>query len=618
MKELEDSDTINNNNVAKFDNSFWNEEIGNFQGWELIIRRLKDGRHVLKEYAEFLKQRAAIEEQLGKSLVKLAKTIAIRDELEPVRNVWEVVKTQTETSGLAHLKSAHQLFAEMSKVTEVGETVRDKRRMREESVRNHQQNVKAHWKRVSEAKRLYETRCREEVASNQFYHQEVARLGKSSREAEKAHSKYAKARQALDVSESTYQSSVSAVEEARQAWEKETERTLLAFQCMEEERLASVRESLWRVTNMGSLAAVADDLAEEEVRKALEACDLDDAINKFVSNNATGSKRPPTIIFKQQPTSSSLGMGRATTFETDGQQIKPFDTQSLIVGPASPSAANIPSRDRGQTTPPVSYYPVTSQNHASSASLSSLRDINHNPSSHNTNVTMPRGPYYHNNRPFAMESSRSNSQASIATSPDILQTTFNNPNGRSYGMTSTPSAPPIRPRKPPRLLQFAHQAMQPNKSLLSPGATVENTEYFSLPDTEDNGSRTPSSSDYHSDLSTGPGDQHGGCDSGIFSLPNTSSPPRKSLYEKSPAPPPPFSSSLAARSVIGRTSGLGCRMPRKALVVYGYSKKTTTEVTLDKSQVVTILDAKPGSEWWKVQDEFGRAGYYPSHYLRIA
>ena len=51
--------------------------------------------------------------------------------------------------------------------------------------RNHQQNIKVLWKRSSEAKRIYELKCREEIGSNQFYHQEVARCGKSSKEAEK-------------------------------------------------------------------------------------------------------------------------------------------------------------------------------------------------------------------------------------------------------------------------------------------------------------------------------------------------------------------------------------------------------------------------------------------------
>ena len=51
--------------------------------------------------------------------------------------------------------------------------------------RSHQQNLKLQWKRLMESKRIYETRCRDEVACNQFYHQEISRLGKSSKEAEK-------------------------------------------------------------------------------------------------------------------------------------------------------------------------------------------------------------------------------------------------------------------------------------------------------------------------------------------------------------------------------------------------------------------------------------------------
>ena len=83
----------------------------------------------------FFLYRAAIEEQLGKSLVKLAKSVSIREDQDPQSNVWEMMKSQTETSGLAHLKSAHQLSAELTKISEISEQSRDKRRLKEESVR---------------------------------------------------------------------------------------------------------------------------------------------------------------------------------------------------------------------------------------------------------------------------------------------------------------------------------------------------------------------------------------------------------------------------------------------------------------------------------------------------
>ena len=61
--------------------------------------------------------------------------VSFRNFHRPVRGVWEVLKAQTETSGLNHLKSSNQFFAELSKMTEIAETCREKRRIREEAVR---------------------------------------------------------------------------------------------------------------------------------------------------------------------------------------------------------------------------------------------------------------------------------------------------------------------------------------------------------------------------------------------------------------------------------------------------------------------------------------------------
>ena len=95
----------------------------------------------------------------------------------------------------------------------------------------------------------------------------------------------------MELCEASYQTSVSSVEEARKSWEKETEKSLVTFQCIEEDRLSSVRDSLWRVANIASLAAVADDLSAEEVRKTLETSKLEDTIQAFISENASGKTR---------------------------------------------------------------------------------------------------------------------------------------------------------------------------------------------------------------------------------------------------------------------------------------------------------------------------------------
>ena len=55
--------------------SLQNEDVGNFQGWDVITRRMKDGRQVLKEYAEFLKQRYVLKAQIVHPMILFYKYI---------------------------------------------------------------------------------------------------------------------------------------------------------------------------------------------------------------------------------------------------------------------------------------------------------------------------------------------------------------------------------------------------------------------------------------------------------------------------------------------------------------------------------------------------------------
>ena len=55
----------------------------------------------------------------------------------------------------------------------------------------------------------------------------------------------------------------------------------------------------------------------------------------------------------------------------------------------------------------------------------------------------------------------------------------------------------------------------------------------------------------------------------------------------------------------------------RAVVVYNYVKKENQEMSLGKSQFVTLFDSKKGYEWCTAQDSIGRQGFYPSHYLKM-
>ena len=66
-------------------------------------------------------------------------------------------------------------------------------------------------------------------------------------------------------------------------------------------RLSSTRDSLWRMANIQSASSVSDDSAAEQIRASLEACNLEEAIARFISGNATGSKRYMNTITVEKP-----------------------------------------------------------------------------------------------------------------------------------------------------------------------------------------------------------------------------------------------------------------------------------------------------------------------------
>ena len=179
-------------------------------------------------------------------------------------------------------------------------------------LRSCQQRLKSEWRKATDCRRLYETRCNEEILSNQQFHQEVVKKGRNSKEAERALLKFEKSRQTLRQTESMYRSTVSEAEDSRQEWERDTEACLGFFQDLEEGRIALLRDSLWKVTNIVSSHSVVDDSGSEQVRQVLERGRLADCLERFIAENATGARRPAPIVYEALPTSDSDGLGKAS------------------------------------------------------------------------------------------------------------------------------------------------------------------------------------------------------------------------------------------------------------------------------------------------------------------
>lgn len=574
-----------------FKNNFWNPDYGNFQGFEVLVKRLKDGRSVCKEYVDFLRQRSLIEEQYGKALIKLAKTVKSRDEISQVRPAWDRVTAHTEAVGLNHVQASNQLAAEVTRISEFMESSQDKRKWAEEGVRTLQAQMRTTHKRLVETKRGYETRCREEIQASHMYHQEVSKTGGEGSGTERARVKHGKARELMEQAEEAYKTASTVMEETRSSWQEETENCAEKLQQIETARLATLRDSAWKLTNIGSAYCVADDEMYEDTRQCLEGCDLEEGLKQFIVQQGTGNEKPAPVTCELLPNSSTLGMGhmsRQRQLNNSHCSSQQFDSHSL--GRATTG--------NGSTMSP--HTPNTQ-------SLTHLAEIGRSRSDLGYNMAGQTGSYSHSSLHI-----------------------------NSKSPSSTKTVEGSQPKKPPRLMQFSKVTSE-----TFPATSVDNNMYYALPDhisldssSDRSGELTLDSSgefgtaqqSHFSPDSTPPRNSR---DSNMVQSPTNSQESRRGLYPMKPTPanhgrtssiPRHQPYSLDYSPVHSPRESSKTRQPfsmeQKAVVLCEYRRNSNSEISLNRNHKVTLLECSPKAKWWRVESESGNQGFFPANFLR--
>lgn len=302
--------------MTKFTNCFWGTDFNSTAGFDALCKRMRDGRQMTQDLEDFIRQRADAEEKYGKALIKLAEGAKGKDEIGTLKESWDVLKTETENIGKAHISLAQQLTEQLEQcISHFREGQREKRKRVEESVKRSQRNKKNFFDSSFKLKRNYEQRCREVDAADEAFKKSVSL---ASKDEEKLRTRLGKAKTAVEQADSAYQNSVRLLEDARLLWEKEMEQCCEVFQDLEEERIAFLRNAMWVYANITSLNCVKVDEICEEVRKSLEHCEVDSDIHLFISMKQTGMERPARIEYenfymvqstqKVMPTSSGFNI----------------------------------------------------------------------------------------------------------------------------------------------------------------------------------------------------------------------------------------------------------------------------------------------------------------------
>ncbi|XP_077993698.1 proline-serine-threonine phosphatase-interacting protein 2-like isoform X2 [Glandiceps talaboti] len=281
--------------MSRFVDNFWVTDFTSTHGYDVIIKRLKEGKQMLKDLEEFLNKRAKVEDTYGKSLIRLSRNSGGKDEIGSLKRSWDQYVVQTEKVGEAHVAMSSVLQDQAKKVHEFRDRQNEKRKKIEDVVTDSQKKKKDHYNDVMRCKKAYEKSCREADQA-----EDVAlksRFTVEQKQLEKLNNKRDKAKLQSEQADSAYHRSVEHLEDARQRWEKEFAQGCVVFQALEEERIRFLRNELWIQTNIGSAYCCKDDNMYEDVRKVLEMCDENKDLDHFIAEKGTGSNKPAQIHY---------------------------------------------------------------------------------------------------------------------------------------------------------------------------------------------------------------------------------------------------------------------------------------------------------------------------------
>ncbi|XP_028399506.1 proline-serine-threonine phosphatase-interacting protein 2-like [Dendronephthya gigantea] len=318
---------------TRFVDCFWGSDFNSTTGFDVLCKRVKDGRQMCVDYEEFIKQRAEAEERYGKALLKLAKTGENGVEIGTLRQSWDVLRQETESMGRAHLEFSQQLIDQIDReVREFREDQKNKRKPIEENVKKLQKEKRNCFENNVKAKRNYEQKCREHDQCEDTLKKSASQ---QSKEEEKLRVRLSKAKTAVENADANYQSTVRALEESRKEWEREMTTCCNTFQELETERISFLRNSMWTYTNLGSTNCVRVDQHCEEVRKSLEQCDINSDLHLFLSAKQTGCERPAEIFYENFYTTQS---NQKTGLQSSQRQ--PNYPMAKVSLPPTPTVAN--------------------------------------------------------------------------------------------------------------------------------------------------------------------------------------------------------------------------------------------------------------------------------------
>ncbi|XP_017746117.1 PREDICTED: F-BAR domain only protein 2 isoform X2 [Rhinopithecus bieti] len=325
---------------------------------------MKHGQISTKELADFVRERATIEEAYSRSMTKLAKSASNYSQLGTFAPVWDVFKTSTEKLANCHLDLVRKLQELIKEVQKYGEEqVKSHKKTKEEVAGTLEavQTIQSITQALQKSKESYNAKCVEQ--------ERLKKEGATQREIEKA---AVKSKKATD----TYKLYVEKYALAKADFEQKMTETAQKFQDIEETHLIHIKEIIGSLSNAIKEIHLQIGQVHEEFINNMANTTVESLIQKFAESKGTGKERPGLIEFEECDTASAvegIKPRKRKTFALPGIIKKEKDAESVECPDAD--SLNIPDVDEeGYSIKPETNQNDTKENHFYSSSDSDSED----------------------------------------------------------------------------------------------------------------------------------------------------------------------------------------------------------------------------------------------------
>ncbi|KAG5851262.1 hypothetical protein ANANG_G00091200 [Anguilla anguilla] len=265
--------------MALFKNNFWGEKNA---GFDVLYHNMKHGHICTKELAEFVRERAAIEETYSKSMSKLAKMACNGSPLGTFAPMWDVFRVSSDKLALCHLeltKKMNDLIRDVSKYGE--EQVKVHRKTKEELLGTVEavQALQAQSAHLQKSREVYHGKCVEL--------ERLQREGAPQKEVEKMELKVKKAGE-------SFAACIEKYNRVGGDFEQKMSDSAQKFQDIEEAHLRQMKQLIKAYSHSIEDTHVQVGQVHEEFKQNVENIGIENLLQKFAELKGTGKDRPGT------------------------------------------------------------------------------------------------------------------------------------------------------------------------------------------------------------------------------------------------------------------------------------------------------------------------------------